>query len=943
LAVTGYNVYEGSTLVGSTQNTSYTATGLSANTAYSFTVKAKDAAGNLSSASNTLNITTDGSDTQAPTAPTNLVSTGKTDSSVSLSWTASNYNVGVTGYSVFNGTNLAGSVTDTSAMITGLTAGTAYSFTVKAEDAAGNLSSASNTLMVTTDGADTQAPTAPTNLASTGKTDTSVSLSWTASTDDTGVTSYNLYNSGVFLNSTSDTHMDLTGLSPNTAYTFTIKAEDASGNESSASNSVNVTTDPSASVTHTTLHPSADSYVRDGTDLNTNFGTALSLNVKQGASGHSHETYLKFDLSGISGTISEANLRINGSWNNSSNTNVPINAYSVSNTSWTETGITWSNKPSAGTTVLASATVIDETPQWYELDLTSYIQAEKSAGHNTVSVALKGSQQTESIGIFNSDEDSSDQPELVVTANTDIVSPTAPSNLSSTGKTKTSVSLTWTASTDNTGVTGYRILQDGAFTGSTTGTSFTADGLSPNTAYAFTVKAVDAAGNESAASNTVNVTTDSDTSATTILSASADAFVHDGSDSDVNFGSSQVLHVKNGAGDGNHRETYLAFDLSSLSGSINEAKLRLYGSWNNTTNSNIAVNAYSVTDSWDESELTWDNKPAAGASIIASTVIIDTTPRWYEWDLTSYIQGQLSAQNDTANVVLTGSQQTGSIALFHSAENPSNKPQLLVTVNTDNQSPTVPSSLSTTGKTTTSVDLTWTAATDNVGVTGYNIYRDAVSAGTSTGTSFTASGLSANTTYAFTVTAVDAADNESAASNSINVTTNNTTTTVLSAAADAYVHDGTDSGTNFGSSSILDVKSGASSGNNRETYLKFDLSSLSGSINGATLRLYGAWNNGTNSNVDVNAYSVSNTTWTESGLTWNNKPAAGATLLDSATITDTTQRWYEWDLTSYIQAEKSAGHNTVCIVLTGSQQTSSIAVFQSDEASSNQPQLVISQ
>lgn len=91
-----------------------------------------------------------GSDTQAPTAPTGLTSTGKTSSSVSLSWGASSDNVGVTAYDIYSGSNQLLSVAGTSATVSGLSASTAYSFTVKARDAAGNTSAASNSVSVTT-------------------------------------------------------------------------------------------------------------------------------------------------------------------------------------------------------------------------------------------------------------------------------------------------------------------------------------------------------------------------------------------------------------------------------------------------------------------------------------------------------------------------------------------------------------------------------------------------------------------------------------------------------------------------------------------------------------------------------------------------------------------------------------------------------------------------
>lgn len=93
----------------------------------------------------------------------------------------------------------------------------------------------------------------------------------------------------------------------------------------------------------------------------------------------------------------------------------------------------------------------------------------------------------------------------------DTQAPTTPGSLTSTGKTSTSASLAWTASTDNVGVTGYDVYQGGSKVATSATTSATVNGLSPNTAYAFTVRARDLAGNTSPVSNTVNVTTDNGT------------------------------------------------------------------------------------------------------------------------------------------------------------------------------------------------------------------------------------------------------------------------------------------------------------------------------------------------------------------------------------------------------------------------------------------------
>jgi cellulose 1,4-beta-cellobiosidase len=91
----------------------------------------------------------------------------------------------------------------------------------------------------------------------------------------------------------------------------------------------------------------------------------------------------------------------------------------------------------------------------------------------------------------------------------DTTPPSAPTSLSVTGTTSGSVSLSWAASTDDTGVTGYDVYRNGSLVGTSAVTSFTDAGLSASTSYTYTVKAYDAAGNLSAASNSVAATTSS--------------------------------------------------------------------------------------------------------------------------------------------------------------------------------------------------------------------------------------------------------------------------------------------------------------------------------------------------------------------------------------------------------------------------------------------------
>ncbi len=91
-----------------------------------------------------------GPDTTPPSTPSGLAVTGTTSSTISLSWTPSTDNVGVAGYDVYRGTQKVGSPTGASYTDTGLTAATAYSYTVRARDAAGNVSNASASVTGTT-------------------------------------------------------------------------------------------------------------------------------------------------------------------------------------------------------------------------------------------------------------------------------------------------------------------------------------------------------------------------------------------------------------------------------------------------------------------------------------------------------------------------------------------------------------------------------------------------------------------------------------------------------------------------------------------------------------------------------------------------------------------------------------------------------------------------
>lgn len=184
-------------------------------------------------------------DTEPPTAPSNLSVTAKDLSQITLSWTASSDEGGIAEYIVYwNSESKKVSGSTTQATITGLEPCTDYSFTAKATDFSGNTSAASSPLATKTECSDdATAPTAPTGLKVSSKTSTTITLSWSASTDNTGVTGYEIFQGSTEVGETTGaTSYTVTGLAASTSYTFTVKARDAAGNRSAASNSVTGTT-----------------------------------------------------------------------------------------------------------------------------------------------------------------------------------------------------------------------------------------------------------------------------------------------------------------------------------------------------------------------------------------------------------------------------------------------------------------------------------------------------------------------------------------------------------------------------------------------------------------------------------------------------------------------------------------------------------------------------
>jgi chitodextrinase len=181
------------------------------------------------------------SDTTAPSVPSGLTVSSRTATSIGITWTAATDNVGVTGYKIYRGGTQVGTSVTPAFSNTGLTPSNNYSYTVVAVDAAGNASAQSSALATSTT-ADTTAPSVPAGLSANSRALKSLTVAWTASTDNVAVTGYRIYRGGAQVGTSTTTSFTNTGLTPSTSYSFTVAAYDAVGNVSAQTSAKGATT-----------------------------------------------------------------------------------------------------------------------------------------------------------------------------------------------------------------------------------------------------------------------------------------------------------------------------------------------------------------------------------------------------------------------------------------------------------------------------------------------------------------------------------------------------------------------------------------------------------------------------------------------------------------------------------------------------------------------------
>ena len=277
-----------------------------------------------------------------------------------------------------------------------------------------------------------------------------------------------------------------------TSFTSTLNlgiAQDPTNGKSNPKDNSRLRNGPEA-LTQISFTAAADSYVSSAATT-TNFGTATDLRSKRS----NLESYLRFDLGSIlNESVVSAKLRLTGNISDTSATNLVAQVFSVSNTTWSETGIQWSNKPSSGSSALASATIANDVAALYEWDVTAFVKSEIAAERHLISLALKNQANSTPFVTFNSRESLSGQPELLVTSTmppvVSITSPVAGSSFLAPG----SITIDAAAS-DADGIAKVEFLQGSTVL--TTDTEFPYSFTWNNVAignYNLTARATDAVG-----------------------------------------------------------------------------------------------------------------------------------------------------------------------------------------------------------------------------------------------------------------------------------------------------------------------------------------------------------------------------------------------------------------------------------------------------------------
>ena len=524
VGVVGYQLFRNDQRVGTTAQRSYTFASLACGTSYMLGVRAYDAGRQCLRAGAGRRRDDRMSDTQPPTQPSSVWQVAVTSSSVTIGWGAASDNFGVIGYEILSDGSLAGFTATTQYAVSGLACGTMHTLGVQALDAAGNRSPAASVLMATSPCPDSAAPSTPGQLVVTSSNETSVTLSWTASSDNVGVVGYQVYRDAAAVGSTATGGYTVSGLARGKSYLIEVDAYDAAGNRSGKSGRV-VTTKacalPPAPGPGDTAAPS----VPTGLTVSSTTSSSISLGWTASTDNVAVTAYGLYRDGVSAGSSTLTNGTFSGLVCGRSY-QLAIDARDASGNRSAQAGIVASTSPCPDTQppsvppALTQAGATERQPgsAGARRPTTSVLRATASTWrrpcrlHEFARVHVHRALLRDGVHRRRRRLRRSGHPsartDLVVatSACVDTAPPSTPGGLATSGVTASSVSSAWNASTDNVGVTGYGIYRAGTRIDSSGSRTYIFAGLACGTTYALGVDAVDASGNRSALATT-NATT----------------------------------------------------------------------------------------------------------------------------------------------------------------------------------------------------------------------------------------------------------------------------------------------------------------------------------------------------------------------------------------------------------------------------------------------------
>jgi len=363
----------------------------------------------------------------------------------------------------------------------------------------------------------------------------------------------------------------------------------------------------------------------------------------------------------------------------------------------------------------------------------------------------------------------------------DTQAPSIPTSLRKTAATSSTTSIRWNASTDNVAVTGYRIYRNGSQVGTTTATNFNDSNLSPSTRYTYTIRAFDAANNLSANSSSLVVTTENNGGTTTLTPFTW---------SPINGASSYTFGIERQNGTGWREYSRTASQLNCQSGmcsfiptdyGLNVGDQVVWfvkpniGNWSAAHISTVTGSGSTDTQAPSTpANLRSTTTTATRASIRWNASTDNTAVTGYRVYRNGIQIGTVSEASFNDSNVMPATTYIYTVSAFDAANNisaRSNSLSVIIPQAIDTQAPTVPSNVRLTSATTNKVDIRWNASTDNRAVTGYKIYRNNIQVATSSTANFSDTNVRPSTDYTYTVSAFDAAGNNSTRSSVLSVTT----------------------------------------------------------------------------------------------------------------------------------------------------------------------------